>query len=283
MKKSLTRVIAILLFAASAAFADEHPASSWAVFEGQKIHYYDIGEERRSALVFIHGWACNGEFWRESYREFPDRRVIVIDLIGHGKSDKPKTEYTMELFARSVAAVLAQAKVRKAVLVGHSMGTPVSRQFYRLYPKRTKAIVIVDGPLRSGNADEMAAFFEPFRRDFSGARRQMVLGMTDPIKDEKLRMFINESMLSTPVHVASSAIEAFAGSEIWDEDPVSVPVLALMADSGGWQPDEGAYFKRLAADLDFRMWAGVSHFLMMERPKDFNRALEEFIRTRKLL
>ncbi len=54
----------------------------------------------------------------------------------------------MDLFAAAIDAVMKDAKVERAVLVGHSMGTPVVRQFYRKYPKKTLAIVIVDGGLR---------------------------------------------------------------------------------------------------------------------------------------
>ena len=91
----------------------------------------------------------NLDSWRDQVSDFAKRnRVIVIELPGHGQSDKPQTIYSMELFARAVDAVMSDAKVKRAVLVGHSMGTPVARQFYRKYPEKTLAIVIVDGSLR---------------------------------------------------------------------------------------------------------------------------------------
>ena len=74
--------------------------------------------------------------------------MIAIDLPGHGQSDKPQVTYSMDYFARAVEAVMNDAKAKRAVLVGHSMGTPVARQFYRKYPQKTLAIVIVDGVLR---------------------------------------------------------------------------------------------------------------------------------------
>ncbi len=50
--------------------------------------------------------------------------MITVDLPGHGESDKPQIAYTMDLFARAVEAVMRDAGVDQAVLVGHSMGTP---------------------------------------------------------------------------------------------------------------------------------------------------------------
>jgi pimeloyl-ACP methyl ester carboxylesterase len=48
---------------------------------------------------------------------------------------------------------MEDAKINEAILVGHSMGTPVVRQFYRLYPAKTKALIVVDGSLRPFTTD----------------------------------------------------------------------------------------------------------------------------------
>lgn len=119
-------------------------ASRFALLDGAKVHYESRGEGEE-ALVFVHGWMCNGSFWRAQLPAFAEQRVIVIDLPGHGASDHPDVDYTMDHFARGIDAVLVDAKVEKAVLVGHSMGTPVIRQFYRRHPEKTLALVIVDG------------------------------------------------------------------------------------------------------------------------------------------
>src|SRR5262245_45722375 len=124
------------------------PTSRQATLGSAKIYYMNYGEGSE-ALVLIHGWTQNIDAWREQIPELAKRnRVIAIDLPGHSESDKPKTKYSMDYFARAVEAVMQHAKVNRAVLVGHSMGTPVARQFYRKYPEKTIAIVIVDGALK---------------------------------------------------------------------------------------------------------------------------------------
>src|SRR4029450_4289348 len=101
------------------------PAESrFTMLDGARIHYVNYGKGGE-ALVLIHGWTCNLDNWRDQFPDFAKRnRVIAIDLPGHGQSDKPQLSYTMDLFARAVDAVLQDAKVKRAVLVGHSMGTP---------------------------------------------------------------------------------------------------------------------------------------------------------------
>src|SRR5919205_3315006 len=167
-----------LLLASSAAFAADGD-SQYAKLDGAKIHYKSYGKGK-DALVLIHGWTCNLDNWRDQIPEFAKRnRVIALDLPGHGQSDKPQIAYTMDLFANAVDAVMRDAKVERAVLVGHSMGTPVARQFYRKYPQKTLALVIVDGGLRPfGTKEQREQFTAPLRGpNYKEAGAQMLAAM----------------------------------------------------------------------------------------------------------
>ncbi len=255
----------------------------WAKYDSGKVRYYDVGKRGTKALVLIHGWTCNADFWRESEWAFPQYRVIVLDLPGHGLSDKPHTDYSMEYFARSIDAVLKDAKVKHAVLVGHSMGTPVIRQFYRLFPKETLGLVIVDGALRPyGPKAQMDKFFEPLYQDYSKEAPKFIDGLLGPVRAD-LKPGIRAAMLATRDYVAISAMKGMIDESIWTEDKIKVPVLAIMADSPEWANDTGSFYKTIAPDIDFQLWPGVSHFLMMEKPKEFNKAVGDFVAKKKLL
>src|SRR6266478_10064295 len=156
--------------------------SRYASLDGARIRYQSYGKGRE-ALVLIHGWTCNLDNWREVIPDLSKRsRVIAIDLPGHGQSDKPQLAYTMDLFARAVDAVMQDAGVKRAVLVGHSMGTPVARQFYRKYPQKTLAIVIVDGALRPfADKKMMDGFIAGFRgANYKVVATQMLTAMAGP-------------------------------------------------------------------------------------------------------
>ena len=261
--------------------------SRFAKLDRTRVHYLDAGRRGGEALVFVHGWTCNGDFWRMQVPAFaPGTRVLAVDLPGHGRSDKPENvSYTMDLFARAVESVMRDAKVKRAVLVGHSMGTPVIRQFYRKYPEKTLALVIVDGSLRpfvprAAMEQFIGAFRgEKFREEFA----KMVGGITAPVEDTGRRDEIRSVMLSAPKHVAVGALEGMADESIWGEDQIRVPVLAVLAQSPFWPADTEQFFRRVAPDLDYRMWTGVSHFLMMDKPDEFNRELSGFLARRRLL
>lgn len=279
-------VLTCLLILTAAGFAhSSKPDSKWAKLDNNKIHYYEIGNPKaKDAIVLIHGWTCTADFWRESFNAFPAYRVIAIDLPGHGQSDKPRLTYSMEHFAKSVHAVMKQAGVERGVLAGHSMGTPVAREFYRLYPEKTRGIVIVDGALRTFFPKAMAdQFIGQLKADYKGNSVKFVDGMATVMKDEALKKFVRETMLSAPDYVAISAMEAMTDEKIWKDDKIAVPVLAIMAPSPFWPADVKEIFTSIAPKIDFQMWTGVSHFLHMEKPKEFNEQVAGFIIKNKLL
>src|ERR1043166_9921850 len=147
LKQRSLLLVSLFVLAAAAAPAQKGD-SRFAKLDDASIHYINYGKGDE-ALILIHGWTQNADAWRDNISDLAKRnRVIVIELPGHGASDKPQTTYSMEYFARAVDAVMRDAKIKRAVLVGHSMGTPVARQFYRKFPEKTLAIVVVDGSLR---------------------------------------------------------------------------------------------------------------------------------------
>jgi pimeloyl-ACP methyl ester carboxylesterase len=246
-----------------------------------KVHYKSLGEGK-TAVVFIHGWCCDHSVWRAQAAGLNGKvRMLFIDLPGYGKSDKPKVDYTMDLFARGIDAVLQDAGVEKAVLVGHSMGTPVVRQFYRRFPGKTKALVFVDGALRPFTKDpaEAEKFLSTFKeKTFKETAPRFVASMFRPTTAAEVREHIKRLVTSTNPRVAISSMRGMLNPKLWKEDPVKVPAQALMAKSPFWTDDYKEFVKKLVPDLDYREFDGVGHFLFMEKPKEINAALAEFLK-----
>ena len=276
----LLAMTAVLLASASLSVAQE----KFAKLDTIKIHYVDQGKGS-DALVLVHGWGSNLDFWRAQVPELAKRaRVIALDLPGHGKSDKPETTYSMDFFAAAIDAVMKDAKVERAVLMGHSMGTPVIRQFYRKYPQKTQALVIVDGGLRPfGTKEQREHFMAPLRGpNWKEAVAPMSAQMTAMLSaEDKAR--VKTSFESTPHQVLVSAMEAMSDEALYATDKINVPVLAILAKSPFWAADTEQFFRSLAPDLEYQMWEGVDHFLHMGKPKEFNAAVIAFLDKKKLL
>lgn len=267
--------------------ADDPPRPRFARLDGMRVHYEDAGRRESEALVFVHGWTCDATFWRLQVPAFKDRaRVISIDLPGHGRSDKPEGRaYTMQLFARSVEAVMRDAKVERAVLVGHSMGAPVVREFYRLFPAKVRALVFVDGAIRGLAPKQVVQqMFAPLRTEkYRATVEAMAGGMLGQQMPAELRDDLRARMAATPQHVALAAGEGMTDEALWKPDPVRVPVLAVFAKSPVWPADNEQFYRSVIPDLDYRMWDGVGHFLMLEKPGEFNDELARFLARVKFL
>lgn len=251
-----------------------------------KVHYKSLGEGN-TAVVFIHGWCCDHSVWSAQAAALNGKvRMLFIDLPGYGKSDKPKIDYTMELFAKAIDAVLRDAGVEQAVLVGHSMGTPVVRQFYRLHPGTTKALVFVDGALKPFTKDpaEIEKFLSRYKEEtFKDTAARFLAGMFPPNAPAAVRDHIEQLVNGTSPQVAISSMRGMMDLKAWKEDPIKVPALALMAKSPFWNDDYKAFVKKLVPDLDYLEFEGVGHFLFMEKPKEINEALTGFLKKQGMV
>jgi pimeloyl-ACP methyl ester carboxylesterase len=277
----------LLLLAALPACGDE-PAnpldkapSLYAKSGDMKIHYKSLGKGE-TALVFVHGWTADMTSWRYQVSAFDGKvRMILVDLPGHGKSDKPEIDYTIDVFAKAVDAVLSETGVEKAVLAGHSMGTPVVRQYYRRYPKKVIGLIAVDGRLQRFNIppEAIKKFTAQFEgKDFKAAAGKLIDGMLTKDTPEVVRKHLKETYPTAPRHVAISAMKAMMDPAIWKDDPIKVPAQTILAKSPFWTAEYEKYVRKLAPGIDYQTMEGVGHFLMMEKPREFNALMMAFLK-----
>jgi len=275
----------VLLALLSSGAQAAEPSSHFANLDGNRVHYTNYGEGEM-ALLFVHGWSCDETVWKAQALELAKEiRVITVDLPGHGQSDKPDIAYTMDLYARALDAVLRDAGVKSATLVGHSNGTPVIRQFYRRYPAKVRGLVIVDGALRPfGDAAMMEKFIAPLRGpNYAETAGHFIDGMTKPMKDPAQRDAVKSMMLRTPQRVAVSEMEAIRDPALWAPDKIEVPVLMILAKQPAWTPEYEQFVRGFVANLQYELWEGVSHFVMIDKPREFNEALAAFLKKNTLI
>jgi pimeloyl-ACP methyl ester carboxylesterase len=279
-------IVALRLHPASAQGTALDRAPSWfAMYQGHRVHYKSLGTGS-TAVVFVHGWNGDISVWRGQVSAVDGRvRALFVDLPGFGRSEKPEVAYTMDHLAGGLAAVLRGAGVQRAVLVGHSMGTPVIRQFYRSHPQQVVGLVAVDGSLRGMGSDTAA--MAPLLAQLAGPDHTAgVNRMFDAMLvgvDSALRAMVKRAALTTAKHVSMSSMHGMLDPRIWKDDPIQVPVLAIMAPNPMWSADYLTYVKRLAPQIRTETMEGTSHFLMLQRPAEFNALLTEFLRTLRVL
>jgi pimeloyl-ACP methyl ester carboxylesterase len=112
-------------------------------FKNAQIAFSDIG--KGNAVVLIHGFLENSTMWKTIIPELSKKnRIITIDLLGHGKSDCLGYAHSMELFAQTLEAVLKHLRIRKVLLVGHSLGGYVALAFANKNPLKVKGLCLLN-------------------------------------------------------------------------------------------------------------------------------------------
>ena len=112
-------------------------------FKNAKISFSDKG--KGTAIVLIHGFLENATMWKNIIPELSKRnRIITIDLLGHGKTACLGYVHSMKLFAETIEAVLKHLRIRKCILVGHSLGGYVALAFAEKHPQKIKGLCLMN-------------------------------------------------------------------------------------------------------------------------------------------
>jgi pimeloyl-ACP methyl ester carboxylesterase len=122
------------------------------IYKNTKISFTDQG--KGTAVVLLHGFLENKTMWDKYVSALSkNHRVITIDLLGHGETECLGYVHTMEDQADMIFAVLISLRIRKIVLVGHSMGGYVALAFAELYPDNVKGLFLLNSTSRA-DSDE---------------------------------------------------------------------------------------------------------------------------------
>lgn len=191
--------------------------------DGAAIRFRAWGAPGRAGLVLVHGGAAHSRWWDHIGPQLAEgRRVVALDLSGHGDSE-PREQYTLDRWALEIVAVASASGIEgPPVVVGHSMGGIVSFVAAHLYGDRLAGVQIIDSPIRQRTPEEEAA------------RRQAAFGPKKvyPTREEALARFRFVPPQDSVVpcvreHVAATSLAAVDGGWSWKFDP------AVFARSGG--------------------------------------------------
>ncbi len=182
------------------------------LFKNTKIFYTDHG--KGNCVVLLHGFLENAKMWEEFIPIFSRKnRVITIDLLGHGNSGCIGYVHTMELMAEAVSAVLKLKKIRKSILIGHSMGGYVALAYADLFPDAVKGICLMnstakpDSKLKRRNRDRAIKAVKQNHKTFI---RVSISNLFRP-KNRKLFknkiQLVKKEALKTPIQGIIAALE----------------------------------------------------------------------------
>jgi len=246
--------------------------------DGVGLAYTDIGDGA-PPIVAIHGLCDSLEVMAPLAVHMADRhRVVSVDLRGHGASDAPEGEYTIETLADDVAAACDHREIDDVIVVGHSLGGAVAVQLAASRPDLVAAVAMLEGALlfREEVMQGVAPLFEALG---SPAWRDALHGFVDggfiATDDPEVRAAAHARVDGLTHHAMRAVFDA-AGQ--WNAEAALraclVPLLYVEAGSNLTDLDR---FAVLCPQLQIGRTVGVGHNQMLATPRQVVAMIDRFI------
>ncbi|MEM2086757.1 MAG: alpha/beta hydrolase [Archaeoglobaceae archaeon] len=250
--------------------------------EGLKI-YYEFSEGKSPALVFVHGWTANMNYWKEQRAYFEGKNaILLIDNRGHGKSDKPKDYeyYRLEKFVSDLDAVIDSLKLSDFVLVGHSFGTMISMKYCSEHPDKVKALVLVGGGTRIKTFHK---FFYPISRFFSKINYKssvkLVINLSFAKEAVELKEWALKQVLeNTPRYSAMNCYKTLTKIDLREvAKKIEKPTLIIVGEKDALLPvEKSKELQKLIRNSKVVVIPKAGHCVQLEKPGIVNKEIEEF-------
>jgi len=249
-----------------------------------RLYYEDLGQGL--PLVFIHGLGEKSQSWHHQVNYFQkEYRVINLDLRAHGKSANDASQIiTISLFTQDVLALLEYLHIKKAVIIGHSMGGLICQELAAYYPDRVIAMALSDTagfyppPFCTEGLKERLAFLETATME---AMAELVAEKCcSPYVTPEVRQEIKELFLSNEIEPYRQAtVATFKSDYRAYHSKMNVPTVLIVGKYDKVTPL--AYAEYLQSALPSARIAVISkaaHMTKVENPKEYNAVLDEFLK-----
>src|SRR4051794_27037448 len=270
MKKLMISLIAIV-FASCA-----HAPVSGPVTTPNGTIYVDDGGSGGVPVLFIHGNGADSSQWEAQLAHLrTSRRAVAIDLPGMGKSAPAANgDYSPKANAAAVDAAVSSIGLKRFVLVGHSYGGAVAATYAAAHPEKVAAVIYADSAASvPAMSPPMQKFVDALRADRMKVTRMWFAPMLKPSSQA-----VQDRVYAT---VEKSKVDAFAGAleKLAGYDAKSVvnaypgPKFVIYAAD----IESPASFRPQFPDLPAIKLTGTGHWLMLDKPEEFNAALDTFL------
>lgn len=240
--------------------------------------YYDLQGEGEP-IVFIHGLLDDSSVWNAQIELFTaNYRVITYDLRGHGRSDKPKGNYSIQTLADDLYALMNELNLEKAMIVGHSEGGMVAILFTLDHPDKVSKLVLVSS---GAKASLLQGLFSRLKSILPyGTFVKMVTGTKYRKPSEQVTERAMEIAMNVPKHVMNEYWNALTGNYDVKRSlyRIETPTLIIAGEKDTLIPlSRSKLLIKGIEGSELRTIPECGHMVMIEKPGELNEILQEFI------
>jgi pimeloyl-ACP methyl ester carboxylesterase len=249
--------------------------------------YYEIHGSGDPVLL-VHGLGSSTRDWDPQVAALSTKfKVIVFDVRGHGRSDKPREQYTVKLFARDTAALVRGLNLGAVHVVGISMGGMIAFQLAVDAPELVRSLVIANSgpamPVRTFTQRLMIWTRVAIVRTQGMRKMGAVLAarLLPKPEHEALRAAFIERWAANDPGAYLSALKGLVNWSVAEQlSTITCPVLVVTADQDYTPVAFKQAYTRQIKNAELVVIADARHFAPIERPDAFNQALTNFLEGR---
>jgi pimeloyl-ACP methyl ester carboxylesterase len=249
------------------------------------IAYEECGT-KDTTLLFVHGWGINKEYWDAQQKYFCNNyKVVAIDLPGFGNSGKNRTAWTFEQYADDINEFIKAKELKNVILIGHSMSGDIVLLADTKYPDRLIGIVGIDNlhvPGIKYNEEQLKqndSFFMMLETQYKATVGDYTSRFLFPPNADSVSVnrVINDIRNSDSV-ISVKVIRALAETAQSERDMMQQLRHKLYLVNSDMYPTQlDTLRKYCKASADVVYVKGTGHYPMIEKPAEFNAALEKVI------
>lgn len=241
---------------------------------GLKVHVQTLGQG--PSLLMLHGLMVGNlsSWFLAAGKLSTERRVVLYDLRGHGKTDVPTRGYGLETMAKDLAAVADELVPGEPFdLAGHSYGALVALRYALAHPERVRRLILVEAPLpplRELTERYVDADLSTLLGSLPEDLRKAALASPRRIASATLRVrkLVKETSLIDDVKAEPEIPEAALRN-------LRCPTLCVYGDQSEFM-DDARYLEHILPDTRLRLVKGA-HLLLNENPAETTAAIQEFL------
>lgn len=210
------------------------------LYKNTKISYSDTG--KGTAVVLLHGFLENQSMWKDLHPELSKKnRIITIDLLGHGETESMGYVHSMEENAEVVQAILSQLRIRKVILVGHSMGGYVALAFAELFPEKMKGLVLLNSTSKEDSSEKKQnrdRAIRAVKKEYETFIRLSIANLFNPDNRERFQEEIESvkiQALKTPLQGIVASLEGMKirKDRVFVLQTTNYPILLILGKKDG--------------------------------------------------
>ena len=236
--------------------------------------YVDDGGDGGIPVVLLHSFGGDSSNWASTLDHLRHhRRALAIDLRGHGKSARPRDmDYSIGAFVGDIEVVVKALKLQRFVLVGHSLGAEIATAYAAKHPKEVAGLVLVGASAR-----------------VPPERAQKIVASLDANYNQTMSQFMDGLLAEAQPHVRTELLGQMA--KMPREDAIAIISTSLKDDPlpafdrykgpkllmYAVRPESNGGLEHARKDVKQVGFEGTSHWPHLDKPKEFNRELEQFL------